>query len=303
MQDPEQLPSGPPGGPHEPPSGPPGGPGVGPEAATPAAGGRGPLWIIAAVTVLVAFATLGYLVVHVRAAGGGALQPLATVSAPPPSPSASSSASPRPEPPAARHWIVAKVTRPVVARTRPSGSAPAKATFAIRTTHGFPTLFLVRQTREIDGRTWYEVWLPMRPNGSRGWIVEGRLATYPTTTKIVIDLSERRLAVVRGDHTLETFPVAIGSERYPTPRGFFFVTEKLRPRVPGGAYGALALSLSAFQPQLSWWPGGGQVAIHGTNQDQLIGKAVSQGCVRMHDADILRVNRLVPAGSPVLVRR
>jgi lipoprotein-anchoring transpeptidase ErfK/SrfK len=64
----------------------------------------------------------------------------------------------------------------------------------------------------------------------------------------------------------------------------------------------LALSLSAFQPKLSWWPGGGQVAIHGTNQDELIGQAVSHGCVRMHDAHILKVSGLVPAGSPVVIQ-
>ena len=263
------------------------------------AGRRGALSLIGAVALVVALASLGYLVVHVRAAGGGTLKPLAAVSVPP-HPSGSPSASPSPA--EARHWIVAKATAPVVARTRPSASAPVRATFGTRTANGFPTLFLVNETREVDGRTWYRVWLPVRPNGSRGWIAEGRLATYPTTTKIVIDLSRRRLAVIRGDHELADFPVAIGTSQYPTPTGFFFVTEKLRPPTPGGPYGVLALSLSAFQPKLSWWPGGGQVAIHGTNQDELIGQAVSHGCVRMHDAHILKVSELVPAGSPVVIQ-
>ena len=43
------------------------------------------------------------------------------------------------------------------------------------------------------------------------------------------------------------------------------------------------------------------MAIHGTNQDHLIGKAVSHGCVRMHDKDVLAVSRYVPAGSPVVI--
>jgi len=259
-------------------------------------GRRGVLRLIGAVALVVALAGLGYLVVHVRAAGGGTLKPLAAVSVPPGSP------SPSPSPAAARHWIVAKATAPVVARTRPSASAPVRATFGARTAYGFPTLFLVHETREVDGRLWYRVWLSVRPNGSRGWIAEGRLATYPTTAKIVIDLSQRRLTVVRRDQKAADFPVAIGTAQYPTPTGFFFVTEKLRPPAPGGPYGVLALSLSAFQPKLSWWSGGGQVAIHGTNQDQLIGRAVSHGCVRMHDADILKVSRLVPAGSPVVIQ-
>jgi lipoprotein-anchoring transpeptidase ErfK/SrfK len=264
------------------------------------AGRRSAFSLVAVVAIVVALAGLGYLVVHVRTAGGGTLEPLSDVTMSP-TPSGSPSASPRPA--EARHWIVAKATGPVVARTRPSASAPMRATFGPRTTYGFPTLFLVHETREVAGRLWYRVWLPVPPNGSRGWIAEGRLATYSTTAKIVIDLSRRRLTVIRRDRQVAEFPVAIGTRQYPTPTGFFFVTEKLRPPAPGGAYGVLALSLSAFQPKLSWWAGGGQVAIHGTNQDELIGRAVSHGCVRMHDADILKVSELVPAGSPVVIQR
>lgn len=260
---------------------------------------RNLLALVGAGALIVALASLGYLVVHVRAAGGGTLKPLANVSVPPP-PSGSPAA---PSVPEVKHWIVAKATAPVVAHTRPSASAPVRARFGTRTANGFPTLFLVRQTRDVGGHTWYQVWLPVRPNESRGWIVEGHLATYPTMAKIVIDLSQRRLTVIRGGHTLADLPVAVGTAQYPTPTGFFYVNEKLRPATPGGPYGALALGLSAFQPKLAWWPGGGQVAIHGTDQDELIGQAVSHGCVRMHDADILKVSGLVPAGSPVVIQR
>ena len=45
------------------------------------------------------------------------------------------------------------------------------------------------------------------------------------------------------------------------------------------------------------------MAIHGTNEDDLIGKAVSHGCVRMHDKDVLEVNKYVPAGSPVVITK
>jgi lipoprotein-anchoring transpeptidase ErfK/SrfK len=100
-----------------------------------------------------------------------------------------------------------------------------------------------------------------------------------------------------------TFPVAVGRPGLTTPTGFFFVNQKLRPSSPGGAYGVLALGTSAFQPKLAYWPQGGPVAIHGTNEDYLIGKAVSHGCVRMHNKDVLRVSRLVPAGSPVVIQK
>ena len=58
----------------------------------------------------------------------------------------------------------------------------------------------------------------------------------------------------------------------------------------GRAFGALAIGISAFQTKLSDWAQGGPVAIHGTNQPELIGKAVSHGCVRMHDKDVLKVS-------------
>jgi lipoprotein-anchoring transpeptidase ErfK/SrfK len=44
------------------------------------------------------------------------------------------------------------------------------------------------------------------------------------------------------------------------------------------------------------------VAIHGTNEPWLIGKAVSHGCVRMLDKDVLAVSKVVPAGSPVVIQ-
>jgi hypothetical protein len=268
-------------------------------------GRRDLLALVGAVALVVGLASLGYLVVQVRAAGGGTEGPLAAVSVAPSAgvsstPSATPSGS-APRPP--DHWIVAKAVAPVVAYVHPSLAAPVRARFGTRTANGFPTLFLVRRTRDVGEHTWYQVWLPVRPTGRRGWIAEGRLATYPTTSKIVISLSRRRLTVTRGGHAVAEFSVAVGTSRYPTPTGFFYVSEKLRPADAGGPYGVLALALSAYQPQLGWWPGGGQVAIHGTNQDSLIGQAVSHGCVRMHDADILKVSRLVPAGSPVFIER
>ena len=46
-------------------------------------------------------------------------------------------------------------------------------------------------------------------------------------------------------------------------------TQKLRPPYPDGAYGVLALGISAFQPKLNVLAGrAGQVAIHGTNEDR-----------------------------------
>jgi len=159
---------------------------------------------------------------------------------------------------------------------------------------------LVRGTRQTDGVTWYNVWLARRPNGSSGWVRASSVGTYATAARIVIDVSARRLSVYRGGKLMGRFPVAVGSSAYPTPSGFFFIAEKVRPSPSDGIYGVLALGLSAFQP---WLPTRGSLAIHGTNDDAGIGLALSDGCLRMHNADVLKVSAWVPSGSPVVINR
>jgi lipoprotein-anchoring transpeptidase ErfK/SrfK len=77
-----------------------------------------------------------------------------------------------------------------------------------------------------------------------------------------------------------------------------------RLRIPGGsgAYGPLAFGTSAYSPKLTDWPGGGAVGIHGTNEPQRVPGLPSHGCIRLRNKDILRLGRLMPVGTPVLVR-
>jgi lipoprotein-anchoring transpeptidase ErfK/SrfK len=253
--------------------------------------------LVGGLAVLVAAAFGGYAAVRTRAGGSGTGQVLAPVPTPT-APAASRSAAPEPQ---FERWTVGKAVGPVVAYTQPSTSAPVRAKLGRLNQNGYPTLVLVETTREVRGKVWYRVWLAMRPNGSRGWIPEGRLAFYPTSAKITIDLSKRELSVFRRGELIDTYPVAVGKPGLTTPTGFYYVNQKLRPPSPDGAYGVLAIGISAFQPKLAYWEQGGPVAIHGTNEDWLIGKAVSHGCVRMHNEDVLEVSRHVPAGSPVVI--
>jgi len=256
------------------------------------------LIILAAGLLLVAGAALGgYAVVRARAAGADGRQSLAPVELPAAA-SPTAGATPAPE---YQRWTVGKATGSVVVRVRPAPGAPIKAKLGKVNVNGYPTLVLVDTVREVHGVAWYRVFVAMRPNGSRGWVREGQLAFYSTSARIVIDLSERTLSVYRRGELRGSYPVAIGRPGLETPTGSFFINQKLEPATPGGPFGALAIGISAFQPKLASWAQGGPVAIHGTNQDELIGKAVSHGCVRMHDKDVLAVDRLVPAGSPVVI--
>jgi lipoprotein-anchoring transpeptidase ErfK/SrfK len=67
-------------------------------------------------------------------------------------------------------------------------------------------------------------------------------------------------------------------------------------------YGPVAFGTSARSPTLTDWPGGGYIGIHGTDQPSLIPGAISHGCIRMRNADILRLAALMPVGTPITVR-
>jgi lipoprotein-anchoring transpeptidase ErfK/SrfK len=250
------------------------------------------LLLVLGLAVVLSAAFGGYAAVRARAQGSGSDQSLAPVTQPTPAPSG----APRPQ---YDRWTVGKAVGPVTVYTRPSTAAPVKTKLGKVNQNGYPTLVLVDTTKEVGGKVWYRVWLAVRPNESRGWVPEGKLAFYTTSAKITIDLSERKLRVYKRGELLGTYPVAVGKPGLSTPTGFYFINQKLKPPSPDGAYGVLAIGISAFQPKLAYWAQGGPVAIHGTNEDYLIGKAVSHGCVRMHNKDVLAVSRYVPAGSPV----
>jgi lipoprotein-anchoring transpeptidase ErfK/SrfK len=248
--------------------------------------------LVVGLGMVLAAAYGGYAAVRARAGGAAARQVLAPVVMPAPDAETE---------PQYERWTVGKAVGPVTVYRRPSTDAAIKTRLGKLNQNGFPNVVLVDGVRETGGRVWSRVWLAMRPNESRGWVPEGRLAFYTTSAKIVIDLSERRLHVYRRGALVDTYSVAVGRPGLETPTGFFFVNQKLKPPSPDGPYGVLAIGISAFQPKLPDWVQGGPVAIHGTNEDHLIGKAVSHGCVRMHNKDVLAVDKLVPAGSPVVI--
>ena len=64
----------------------------------------------------------------------------------------------------------------------------------------------------------------------------------------------------------------------------------------------LAFGLSAYSRFRTDWPGGGQVGLHGTNQTQLHPGRISDGCIRLRNGDVRRLDRPMPIGTPVLIR-
>lgn len=156
----------------------------------------------------------------------------------------------------------------------------------------------------VDDTTpgWLRVSLPVRPNGTTGWIRAEGVERRQVTLAVHVDLAARRLVVSdAGTSVLET-PVAVGAAATPTPTGTFFVVDKLDTGRADGPYGPYAFGLSAHSDVLTEFAGGdGQVGIHGTADPGSIGNAVSNGCIRVPNDVAVALEAMLPLGTPVTV--
>lgn len=155
--------------------------------------------------------------------------------------------------------------------------------------------------RNCDAR-WYRVRLPMKPNGAVGWVRAADVDLESVRTRVLVDLSERRVTLFRDGRVYLRTTAAIGSSATPTPLGKYYVNQRLIPADQTGPFGPGAIGISAFSEVLTGWAQGGPVAIHGTNRPELIGRAVSNGCVRVRNDVLRRMWRVTLAGTPVTIR-
>jgi len=200
-----------------------------------------------------------------------------------------------------RRALAAVVERQAVAHRTPAGEPIER--FGAMNVNGVPTVFGVL-ARRVDGScrtTWYRVQLPLKPNGSTGWVRAEDVRVLPVTTRIEVDLSDRRVTLYDRGRRVHTARAAIGSPGTPTPTGRYYVNQRLRPADPTGPFGPGAVGISAFSEVLTGWAQGGPIAIHGTNRPDLIGEAVSNGCIRIANDDLRLLFDRALAGTPVLV--
>jgi len=154
----------------------------------------------------------------------------------------------------------------------------------------------------------------LAPQGAqaRGELVVVVAGYMPGT--IVVRTNERALYLFVGPGEAIRYPVGVGrvgmqwtgtaqidgkfiAPAWSPPESIRKDYRRLPPVVPGGSpqnpMGVAAMTLS----------GGGQYAIHGTNNEASIGRFVSHGCIRMHNADITDLYQRVSVGTPVVVTR
>ena len=151
---------------------------------------------------------------------------------------------------------------------------------------------------------WYRVRLPKRPNDAAGWIPAEAVQVTRTPYRITVRLGARRVELLRKGKVIDRWTVAVGTSANPTPVGRFAISEIVKQARPGGFFGPYILTLTAHSANLSDFDGGdGRVALHGTSLPNLLGQAVSHGCVRLPNSAAIRLAKTVPAGTPVTSSR
>lgn len=187
----------------------------------------------------------------------------------------------------------------LVARRSPRATAPSVGRVVDRSRYyGVPTVAWIERT-SADGR-WGRVELPYVWPRRDGWVRLDGLRTDTTAVTVEVDLSSRRLTLRKRGKVVFRAPVATGRASSPTPRGEYFVTDRVS--FSGGVFGTFAFGLSGIQPRLPvGWSSGDQLAIHGTNAPSSIGTAASAGCLRASEATLARLKPLLRLGTPVVI--
>jgi lipoprotein-anchoring transpeptidase ErfK/SrfK len=171
-----------------------------------------------------------------------------------------------------------------------------------------PQVFLVEHQRS-DG--WVKVLLPVRPNGSTGWLKKSDVSLIANPYRIAVALGAHTITVNDGAKVIYTGPVAVGAtdpplpdvgKPTPTPTGTYYLRVLLQAPDPNTVYGPYAYGLSSHSDALDTFDGGdAEVGIHGNNDASVLGKDATHGCIRMDNAAITMLAKQLPLGTPVTI--
>lgn len=170
--------------------------------------------------------------------------------------------------------------------------------------NGVPTVFgvVARRVEEDCEPSWYQVRLPRRPNRRLGWVRAADVMVGEVRTRLLVDLSDRRVTLFRSGRRVLSTRAAVGASSTPTPTGTFHVDQRLHSNDPSGPFGPSAVGIAAYSEVLTGWTQGGPIAIHGTNRPDLIGQAVSNGCIRVRNEVVRRIFAETLSGTPVVIQ-
>jgi lipoprotein-anchoring transpeptidase ErfK/SrfK len=149
---------------------------------------------------------------------------------------------------------------------------------------------------------WVKVALPVRPNGSSGWVQMEQVSLKRTPYRLDIALGAHELKLYKDDELQQTYSIGVGTQETPTPGGTYYLRVLIKTTKPEGAYGPYAYGLNGFSQVLTDFAGGdGVIGLHGTNDPSTIGKDVSHGCIRLTNENITALAKILPLGTPVRI--
>jgi hypothetical protein len=189
-------------------------------------------------------------------------------------------------------------------RSKPLAGSREVGRLRWNTEDGVPEVYVVLQSRlGRKKQPWLQIRIPGRPNGRTGWVREEKLSNLKTIqTHLTIDRGKLKATLRKDGRRIWTSRIGVGKPGTPTPRGRFWIRERLRNFGGSPVYGPWAFGTSAYSKQLTDWPGGGVIGIHGTNQPYLIPGRPSHGCIRVPNPRIEKLAKLMPVGTPVRIR-
>jgi hypothetical protein len=202
---------------------------------------------------------------------------------------------------------IARLLLTTPARRDPRASSPLLAMVsAVRPLTGQQTaLPVIAEGRDEREARWLRVRLPGRPNGHTGWIRAASARLVSSPWRLVVTRARREALLLRDGRLVAQLRVVVGAPATPTPPGQFFVVEHVA-QAAGSPLGSWALATSAHSSILQEFDGGpGQIALHGRRGPLAIaplGTAASHGCIRFDNAEVDRIARLLPNGTPVEIR-
>jgi hypothetical protein len=196
----------------------------------------------------------------------------------------------------------AEVYSDVSARARPTNRAKALIRLRQYTPEGTANVVpALSGVVNENGEYWVRVRLPMLPNGRTGWVPRQTLGPYNEIwTHLVVDRKLFTATLYRKGRAIFTTRIGVGEPYWPTPAGEFYVRERITG-FSDQIYGPIAFGTNARSNVLTDWPGGGFIGIHGTNEPEILPGRVSHGCIRMPNAAVERLARLMPLGTPVTI--
>jgi hypothetical protein len=235
--------------------------------------------------------------------GGGGSSRTSPTKAAPPTTAAPSAPTTTTLPPGVS--VIAQVTAPLAGVFDDPSSAQPKMTFGPTwnldddpSKPTVPEVFLVQEQRP----GWVRVLLPIRPNGSSGWMRAGDLRLSQNPYHIQIDVAAHQITAFNATQVIYQGPVAVGAPATPTPPGQYYTRVLLQTPDPSSSYGPFAYGLSAHSDALTTFAGGdAEIGIHGNNDASALGKSVSHGCIRMDNGAITMLTKILPLGTLVQI--